>query len=68
MAKKILAHAAIVLAGMLIVLLVIDNVNSAMQFIDNGITKWLIGILCVLSVYHAALRLRRPKRTGNRKT
>ncbi len=67
MDKRILAHATIVFAGMLIVLLVIDNVNSAMQFIDNGITKWMIGILCVLSAYQAALRLKRPKRTGNRK-
>lgn len=40
--KYALAHAAIVLSGMLMVLLAIDRVNEAMMFIDNDITKTLL--------------------------
>lgn len=42
--KYALAHAAIVLSGMLMVLLAIDRVNEAMMFIDNDITKTLLWV------------------------
>lgn len=60
MRKKVLAHIAIVLSGMLFVLFCIDRVNEAMQFFDSGITKWLLAILCVVSVYNA-VQLLKPK-------
>ena len=44
--KKLLAHADVVLAGMILVLLCIDRVNSAMQFINNNITTGLLFVLC----------------------
>ena len=40
--KTLLAHLDVVLSGMILVLLCIDRVNTAMQFIDNEITKGLL--------------------------
>ncbi len=65
--KYALAHAAIVLSGMLMVLLAIDRVNAAMMFIDNDITKALLWVLCVVSILNATRLLARPKKKGTRK-
>ena len=62
MRKKVLAHIAIVLSGMLFVLFAIDRVNDAMQFFDSGITKWLIAMLCVVSIVNAAPYLKPKKK------
>lgn len=53
MFRKIFPHAAIVLSAMYVVFFHIDRVNSAMAFIDNGITKVLLYVLCALSVVNA---------------
>ncbi len=60
--REALAHLAIILSGMLLVLLVIDHVNSAMVFIDHRITKGLMGVLCVASILNGAQLLKRPAR------
>lgn len=65
--KYALAHAAIVLSGMLMVLLAIDRVNEAMMFIDNDITKALLWVLCIVSILNAARLLARPKKKSPRK-
>ena len=48
--KKLLAHANVILSGMILVLLCIDRVNSAMQFIDNYSTQGLLFVLCGLGI------------------
>ncbi len=53
MFRKIFPHAAIVLSAMYVVFFHIDRVNSAMAFIDNGITKVLLYALCAISVVNA---------------
>ncbi|MBQ1255865.1 MAG: hypothetical protein IIW08_08710 [Clostridia bacterium] len=55
MFRKILPHAAIILSAMYVVFFHIDCVNSAMAFIDNGITKALLYALCILSVVNAII-------------
>ncbi len=55
MFKKILPHAAMILSAMYVVFFHIDRVNSAMEFINNDITKCLLYALCVLSVANAAI-------------
>ncbi len=60
--KRITAHLAIVLSGMLMVFLAIDSVNSAMMFIDHRLTKRLMWLLCALSVFNGATLLVRPAR------
>ena len=55
MLRKILPHVAIILSMMYFVFFCIDRVNSAMAFINNDITKWLLVILGVISIYDAVL-------------
>ncbi|NLG25391.1 MAG: hypothetical protein GX558_08540 [Clostridiales bacterium] len=58
-----LSHAAIVLSGMVIVLLVIDRLNSGMVFIDNDYTK---GILWALSIIAIGNSIRLIRRNGGK--
>lgn len=62
MLRKLLPHAAIILSGMYLVFFLIDRVNSAMCFINNDITKWLILILCAISVLNAISLIRGERR------
>ena len=62
MLRKILPHATIVLCNMYFVFFLIDRVNSAMQFIDNDITKALLLVMCIFSIFNAALLIRDNRR------
>ena len=53
MLRKLLPHAAIVISAMYFVFFFIDRVNSAMAFINNGITKGLLFALCVIAIINA---------------
>ena len=48
--KRILPHAAIVMAGMLIVFFVIDRFNKPMGFLTNEFHKVLTFVLCLLTI------------------
>ncbi len=50
---RILAHAAIVLILVLATLLIFDYFNPSMDFINNVMTKVMIGVLCVLGFINA---------------
>ncbi len=47
MVKKLLPHFCIILSVMFMVFYFIDQVNSAMNFINNDITKTLLLIQCI---------------------
>ena len=66
MLRKLLPHAAIILSGMYLVFFLIDRVNSAMAFINNDITKWLLLILCAISVLNALLLIRSERQSVRR--
>ena len=55
MLRKIMPHIAIIISGMYVVFFCIDKVNSAMAFINNNITKGLLLVLCIVTVFNAAL-------------
>lgn len=63
---KAIPHISIILSGMLLTLLVIDRINSAMNFINNDYTKIIILILCLLTVFQSIIQIiamrRLPKR------
>jgi|LSQX01.1.fsa_nt_gb uncharacterized integral membrane protein len=46
----LLPHLAIILSVMLMVFLIIDSVNSAMNFINNTQTKLILWILSISSI------------------
>ena len=50
---KLFGHAAIIISLMYFVFFFIDRVNTPMAFINNGITKFLLFILCVLSIFNS---------------
>ena len=62
--KKILNHSAVILSLFYLTLFVIDKINSAMQFIENDITKVLILVLAAVSTVNAifAISADRKKR------
>ena len=63
--RAMLPHAAILIANMYIVFFLIDRVNSAMNFIDNGLTKGLL--LAMSLIVLADVLLPRPRRKARAK-
>ena len=57
--ERMLPHAVILICNMYIVFFLIDRVNQAMNFIDNGLTKGLLAIMCAIALYDA-WRLLKP--------
>ncbi len=48
-----LPHINIILSVVLLVLFVTDRYNRAMAFINNDITKWMLCVFCVTSLFQA---------------
>ena len=47
---RVLPHGAILIANMFIAFYLIDRVNKAMNFIDNGLTKGLLLVMCAMAL------------------
>ncbi len=60
--RRLLPHAAILICNMYIVFFLIDRVNTAMNFIDNRLTKGLLLALCVISWFNCRTLLRLANR------
>lgn len=52
-------HLAVILGIMFLVFLVLDQFNPMMNFIDNGISRWLLAALCISGITGNILRWRR---------
>ena len=59
--RTLTGHGTIILAIMYLALLIADHYNPTMDFINNGVTKVLILILCMLSAYNAGLVISRER-------
>lgn len=57
--QALLSHAAVVLSLMFLVFLVLDEFNPLMGFVDNGISRVLLALLCVVSIGQACAAWRR---------
>ena len=51
----ILRHITVVLAFMFLVFLVLDQFNPMMNFVDNGISRWLLAVLCASGIIRSIL-------------
>lgn len=60
--KRLLPHAAILICNMYVVFFLIDRVNKAMNFIDNGLTKGLLLALCLIGLWNAGSLSRGSRR------
>ena len=45
--RNLLTHTTVILSIMFLVFLVLDQFNPMMNFIDNGISRWLLALLCL---------------------
>ena len=45
--KKLLSHTTVILGIMFLVFLILDQFNPMMNFVDNGISRWLLALLCL---------------------
>ncbi len=50
MLKKILPHLCIIIALMMLTFFVIDQINTAMNFINNQMFKWLLMVFSVCAI------------------
>lgn len=58
--RRMLPHAVILICNMYVVFFLIDRVNPAMNFIDNGLTKGLLLLLSAAGIFDALLLIRYP--------
>ena len=64
--KRILNHSAVILSLFYLTLFVIDKINSAMQFIENDITKALILVLAAVSTVNAIIAISADRKKRKR--
>ena len=48
--RGLLNHLTVIFGIMFLVFLVLDQFNPMMNFIDNGISRWLLAALCASSI------------------
>jgi hypothetical protein len=49
-AHTVFSHLTVILGLVFIVFLILDQFNPMMNFIDNSISRWLLGALCVSGI------------------
>ena len=54
----IIQNTIIILAGIIIVFVILEDQNPTMKFIDNKITIVMMVVLCILSIINAVLKLK----------
>ena len=51
----VFSHLTVILSMMFAVFLILDEFNPMMNFIDNGISRWLLAALCVSGIAQSIL-------------
>ena len=59
-AAAILTHLMVILSFVFIVFLILDQFNPMMNFVDNGISRWLLLALCLSCLLRSILFWKRP--------
>ena len=54
-AESLLTHLTVILSLMFVVFLILDQFNPMMNFIDNGISRWLLAGLCFSGITQSVL-------------
>lgn len=55
--RVITAHLTAMFAVLILVFFIIDRVNTAMEFMTSGLSKWCIAILAVLALISSILTI-----------
>jgi len=63
--ERIMPHICIILSLDILVLFVIDRFNTAMAFINNDITKWMLCVLTVISIITSLMLYSRQRKDND---
>ncbi len=61
-ARGLLSHLSVILGIMFLVFLVLDQFNPMMNFVDNGISRWLLAMFCICGISRSILCWRNNER------
>ena len=61
--RKLLGHTTVILGIMFLVFLILDQFNPLMNFVDNGISRWLLALLCLSGMGQSILGWAAEKNT-----
>jgi hypothetical protein len=53
--RSVLPHITIILSGIFIVLLILDNYNPTMNFLSNPVSTYLFWAYCILSIINSII-------------
>ncbi len=53
--QPLLRHLSVILGIMFLVFLVLDQFNPMMNFVDNGMSRWLLALLCLSGIGQSVL-------------
>ena len=62
--STLLAHAVLILAVAMLTFFVIDRINPAMAFLENTLTKYLLGLFALFSAILAVLFILGKEKTN----
>ena len=61
-ALTLFSHLTVILSLMFAVFLILDQFNPLMNFIDNGISRWLLAALCVSGISQSVLHWKKGEK------
>ena len=69
-AESLLTHLTVILSLMFVVFLILDQFNPMMNFVDNGVSRWLLCALCLGCILRGVLSWRRSGcgKTGGKRS
>ncbi len=53
--RKLLCHTTVILGIMFLTFLILDQFNPLMNFVDNGISRWLLALFCLSGIGQSVL-------------
>ncbi len=65
--RSILPHIIIILSGIFITLLILDNYNPTMNFINNSVSRKLFWFFCILSILDSIITIIIDRREWKKK-
>ena len=54
--RTVFSHLTVILALMFLVFLILDQFNPMMNFVDSGISRWLLAGLCLSGIVQSVLQ------------
>ena len=61
-ARGLLNHLSVIFGIMFLVVLVLDQFNPMMNFVDNRISRWLLAAFCICGISRSILCWRKDER------